>query len=309
MDVGLLVELKKSKEEMDAFDFSSFVNMFHQKIKNVINYRARLEQRRHILLKQANDNPNIIFNEEFIKSMRLITNVERRLHRGCEVALLKARDYLTKIEADEIADTHKTLLGRVTNEDGINISGFLKYLDEIKSLMKHIEKRMEKIDKRLTFEERYLETGDSGHFKKFLVMYQKELNQDLKLAREFNEGKIDVGRLENSVQYNLKRAGIKVAAGAAIAPTIAVSPLLKGVELCLRPLSIFFADLLGAFLSFGAYQNTEETIRNMDINKRIQFEIMTTPILGSLIEKLSEPRYATAPIKKSSFFSSLNAKV
>tara|TARA_Y100000310_G_C20552486_1_gene748808 strand:- start:104 stop:991 length:888 start_codon:yes stop_codon:yes gene_type:complete len=288
--------------QRDEIGFQDFVNKFNAKSQQVLRLKQVLMKRRHALLTQAQGNPNFVYTDDFVNSMRNITERERRIHRICEGGLEQANAYLAKIEGDIVSEARDKKSAKEVNS----------YLEAMRGLMRHVDKRLKRIDGRLVHEEHFLETRDKQHLMNFLKEYKKELLEDKRLERELEAETVNLGRLENTLTYRLKRMGIKVAAGAALPLTVPATIPLKIGELLIRPLTCLLADFVvmifgGAF--FGASMvGTEQMIKRMSLKERAKFEIGTTidiwlGMVEALIGKIKEQEFPG--IQKNHLFSGL----
>ena len=284
--------------QRDEMGFQDFVNKFNAKSQQVLRLKQVLMKRRHALLTQAQGNPNFVYTDNFVNSMRNITERERRIHRICEGGLEQANAYLAKIESDIASEARDKKSAREVDS----------YLEAMRGLMKHVDKRLKRIDGRLVHEEHFLETRDKQHIMNFLKEYKKELLEDKRLERELEAETVKLGRLENTLTYRLKRIGIKVAAGAALPLTVPATIPLKIGELLMRPLNCFIADVVMMLFGGSSFGDTKRMIQKMSLKERAKFEIGSTidiwlGMVGDLIDKIKEQEFPG--IQKNHLFSNL----
>jgi hypothetical protein len=292
--------------ETDEMAFEDFVKNFHGRIKRTLSIKRRLMQRKYFLFKRAKTTPKTVYSDDFNTTLRTIVSRERTLHRLTEAALEKAGEYITRIEADAKVDARKVKAG------GKAIRNAIERLNNINALLAYLKRRMAKMDKRLKKEEHFLETRDKRYLLAFLKEYKKEINEDLllereivKLSRTAGYARANVAALEGSISHNLKRAGIKVTAAAAIPLTPVALPVLKVFEVMLRPLTHFIVDIFMAVLGFGWHDSLRE-LEESSITEKMKYEIETTlglwkGMVEDLIEIVVETPYPG--LKKKHLFS------
>ena len=272
-----------TKIEADEMSFEEFANNFHLRIRRTLSIKRRLADQKTALLKKAKENPKIIYSNQFVAALRVIVSKDRMLHRLTEAALEKAADYLALIEGDvkgtirmdPSKEAAKYLIRKKLDRSAKDV------LDNLLVLLKYLRKRMNKLDVRLKQEEHFLETRDKKHFLKFLKSYKKELQEDLRLAGEFSlvedsvlSSKIKLDRLENSLGHQLKRAGLKTAATAALPLTPALTALAKPVQLLIRPLSFLIVDGITLLLGVRSETSSETAYKRMSFKERIKLEVL-----------------------------------
>lgn len=254
--------------ESDIKNFELFAKAFEAKSNQVLKLKEAMQIKRYELFKKAQAKPSFLFSNEFVNSMRIIVQRERRIHLICESGL----------------DRTERLMGEIDPKiEGIS-KEFYAQVTKIKGLTRYIKKMLERMDRRLKHEEKFLETRDRIHLLDFLKEYQQEIKQDQRLSAEFQEAEIDIDRLRQTVSYEVKRAAGKAAAAAGV---IAAMPLAIPVKV----LELYFRPLIKMFMSTGQLLWLE----NLGVKERLKFEMAVSPILEGLIEELEKPEYSLQP--------------